>query len=219
VRDIAKGPEPQSLTEHRARAYSDYQNYPAKQELREALVGEQRGLCCYCLCRIRADEAKMKIEHWHSQSNYPAEQLVYSNLLGACKGGEKSKQTDEREIDRHCDTFKGDKDLSRNPANPAQRVEATIHYLPDGRIRSTDTLFNEELSSILNLNSRAMVNQRKSVINAFLSLLPKRESLTLEEWEEVVRDWNGESHAGELHEYCNVVVYWIQKYQLRSRVP
>jgi len=32
----------------------------------------------------------MKIEHWHCRTNYGAEQLDYSNLLGACMGNEGS---------------------------------------------------------------------------------------------------------------------------------
>jgi hypothetical protein len=47
MRNIAKGAEPQSLTAHRARTHSTYNNYREMQELRESLVREQRGLCCY----------------------------------------------------------------------------------------------------------------------------------------------------------------------------
>jgi len=51
----------------------------------------------------------MKIEHWHSQDRYEAEQLDYGNLLGACMGNEGKAHWDQ-----HCDTRKGDRDLSRN---------------------------------------------------------------------------------------------------------
>jgi uncharacterized protein (TIGR02646 family) len=107
----------------------------------------------------------MKIEHWRSRSpdRYPDEQLTYTNLLGACKGGEKPNPEDEREVDRHCDTFKGDKDLSLNPA--VDDVESTVSYLKDGRVRSSNDTFNDELTSVLNLNTFAMVNRRKRVIN------------------------------------------------------
>src|SRR5271166_1204448 len=155
MRNIAKGAEPQSLREHRERVHSDYDNYVEKQDLREALVREQRGLCCYCLCRIVPDGQEMKIEHWPSRSpdRYPDEQLTYTNLLRACKGGEKPSPEDEREVDRHCDTFKGDKDLSLNPA--VDDVESKISYLKDGRVRSSKDTFNDELTSVLNLNTFA----------------------------------------------------------------
>lgn len=217
MRNIAKAPEPRSLAAHRGQTNSTYNNYREKQELREALVREQRALCCYCLCRIVPVDLEMKIEHWRSQKRYPGDQLIYTNLLGACKGGEKpnpdDNPDDERDVDRHCDTFKGDRDLSLNPA--VDDVESTISYLKDGRIRSRDAAFNEELSSVLNLNTYAMVNQRKAVINSLLRLLPKRQDMTGQEWEEVARDWNGEGHDNELREYCSVVVVWIRKYKLR----
>jgi uncharacterized protein (TIGR02646 family) len=213
MRNIAKGPEPQSLAAHRAQTHSTYNNYREKQQLREGLVLEQRNLCCYCLCRIVPVELEMKIEHWRSQKRYPDEQLIYTNLLGACKGGEKPNPEEERDVDRHCDTFKGDKDLSLNPA--VDDVETTISYLKDGRIRSNNAAFDAELSSVLNLNTYAMVNQRKAVVNSFLRLLPKRQDMTRQEWEEVARNWNGEGHNNELQEYCSVVVSWIRKYMLR----
>ncbi len=68
---------------------------------------------------------------------------------------------------------------------------------------------------MLNLNTFAMVNHRKKVVNSLLQLLPMRQSMTRQEWEEVARDWNGESHNNELREYCSVVVFWIHKYMLR----
>jgi uncharacterized protein (TIGR02646 family) len=211
VRDIVKGQEPASLTEHRATTHSDYDNYQDKQELRNALVREQRGLCCYCLCRIRPSEAEMKIEHWHSRANHPEEQLAYSNLLGACKGGEKPRRNDERDVDRHCDTSKGDRDLSRNPANPLDHVGDLIHFLPDGRLSSTDSVFDAELSTVLNLNNPVLVNNRKAVVSAFKKLLPKRGNLSRAKWEALLLAWNGEGQAGDLPEYCSVIVYWIKK--------
>ena len=53
MRAITKGPEPVSLTAHRQTPHCDYDNYAAKDDLRNALVSEQRGLCCYCMGRIR----------------------------------------------------------------------------------------------------------------------------------------------------------------------
>jgi uncharacterized protein (TIGR02646 family) len=214
MRNIAKGPEPKSLREHREREHSRYDNYREKQDLRDSLVREQRGLCCYCMCRITAVDFKMKIEHWRSQHRDPDQQLIYSNLLGACLGGQRPKPADERDVDRHCDTFKGDKDLSLNPA--VDDVAGTIRYLKDGRIRSSDDTFNADLSSILNLNSFAMVNRRKAVIDSFLRLVPKRRTMSRQDWEILARDWNGEGHDRPLQDYCSVVVAWITKYMLRS---
>ena len=113
MRAITKGREPQSLISHRQTRHSDdasrpdYANYADKDTLRRALVAEQRGLCCYCMARIRPDALAMKIEHWRCQTYYPDEQLVYLNLLGTCMGGERQPPHKQ-----HCDTRKGNRDTS-----------------------------------------------------------------------------------------------------------
>jgi uncharacterized protein (TIGR02646 family) len=86
VRTIAKRREPLSLTEHRSRPGATYANYRHNAELIAALVEEQRGLCCYCLSRIRADDGSARVEHWHCQRHYSDEDLDYSNLLAVCRG-------------------------------------------------------------------------------------------------------------------------------------
>ena len=91
MRTITKGIEPRSLITHRLNAPSYYDNYVNKKDLRQALVNEQRALCCYCMSRISPQIAQiesMKIEHWQSQGHYPDKQLDYKNLLGACLGGQ-----------------------------------------------------------------------------------------------------------------------------------
>jgi len=61
MRAITKGPEPPSLTAHRQTPPCDYDNYTDKDGLRHSLVTEQRGLCCYCMGRIRNGPKTMKI--------------------------------------------------------------------------------------------------------------------------------------------------------------
>jgi hypothetical protein len=61
MRNIQKTPEPTSLTQHRCNTNTDYDNYAEKNELRESLVNEQRGICCYCMQRIQPDSDKMQI--------------------------------------------------------------------------------------------------------------------------------------------------------------
>ena len=87
MRNIVKTAEPASLAQHRHTPYADYDNYDDKDTLREHLVSDQRGLCCYCMSRIRPDADHMKIEHWRSQKEYPDKQLDYGNMLASCLGG------------------------------------------------------------------------------------------------------------------------------------
>ena len=140
MRAIAKGLEPQSLITHRLTSQGNYDNYTGKEALRHALVDEQRGLCCYCMGRIRPDASAMKIEHWRCQSHYGGEQLDYRNLLGACVGGERRPFRSQ-----HCDTRKGDDNLLWNPAEPAHAIEARVQYDPDGTIRVQRRYFRQRV--------------------------------------------------------------------------
>lgn len=146
MRTINKANEPSSLAQHRCTPFADFDNYRDKDILRSSLVAEQRGLCCYCLSRIRSESHEMKIEHWHCQDRYCAEQLDYRNLLGACLGNEGQSRKHQ-----HCDTRKGNNDLSRNPADPMRRVEDLIRFEADGRVSSDDPAWDAELNDVLNL--------------------------------------------------------------------
>ena len=132
MRAITKGREPVSLTAHRKTPPCDYANYAAKDDLRRALITEQRGLCCYCMGRIRHEPSSVKVEHWRCQARHPGEQLNYRNLLGACLGGQGQSARLQQ-----CDTRKADKDLQWNPAETAHRIETRVQYNLDGSIRST----------------------------------------------------------------------------------
>lgn len=214
MRAITKGREPASLTAYRKAPDSYYGGYPAKDELRHSLVTEQRGLCCYCMRRIRPDrnlpeQDLMKIEHWRSQSHYPSEQLDYQNLLGACPGGHRKTPRLQ-----HCDTRKGDSGLKWNPANPTHHVETRIRYDPDGAIRSDETDFDNQIDDVLNLNLPLIKNNRKGVLDALDQWWRHekaqgrgsalREKLVLKRDQYVGGD-------GELPPYCQVAVWWLDK--------
>lgn len=209
MRAITKGPEPASLTAHRLTPHSDFDNYAAKDELRDALVGEQRGLCCYCMGRIQNGASLMKVEHWRCQNRFPSEQLSYRNLLGACLGGQGSPVQLQ-----HCDTRKGSHDLRWNPANPGHRIESRVKYDPDGTIRADDPVFNRHLNEVLNLNLPLLKNNRKSFLTGVLDwwkiarpVSPKRIRREIRKRSEGV---------GELQPYCQVAVWYLSK-KLMSR--
>ena len=168
MRMIIKGQEPRSLTQYRLQRDSTYIGYPEKNDLREALVSEQRGLCCYCTKRIKPHSQDMKIEHWKCQANYPDLQLDYSNMLGSCSG--------ITDLDRHCDTSKGDQNLKWNPANLEHRIEDRIQYRSDGTVegktddsgRQINEEFNYQVNNVLNLNVKRLMNNRKVVYEEVL---------------------------------------------------
>ena len=205
MREIAKGPEPPSLTAHRKVPDSDYDNYRDKDALRRALATEQRGLCCYCMGRIRSGVNEMKIEHWRCQARYRDERLSYRNLLGACLGNEGQPARSQ-----HCDTKKGDDDLLWNPADPAHAIEERVQYDDDGTISSNDETFDTQLNQILNLNLAFLKNNRKSVLNAVLHWWNEQSKPVPRERLERQRDKYA-AKIGELDPHCQVAVWWLQR--------
>lgn len=210
MRTIIKQAEPRSLTAHRKTPYSDFDNYTDKDTLRLALASEQRGLCCYCMGRIRPDASAMKIEHWLCQSECDNAQLDYGNLLGACRGGEGRPWREQ-----HCDTRKGKRGLRWNPANPAHMIESRLQYDPDGFVRSNDSTLDDQLNSVLNLNLGFLKQNRKGVLDAVLHWWRLRKPVPRDRIEqEILRLVPAD---GWLDPYCQVAVWWLNR--KLSRMP
>lgn len=207
MRTIQKGRGPTSLTQHRQQPHADYDNYTDKDALRQTLVAEQRGVCCYCQSRIKATPEGMKIEHWQCQADYPARQLDFSNMLGACVGGQ-----GRPEREHHCDTRKGNSGLCFSVCDPAHPIERKIRFLGDGTISSDDAAVDEEINDVLNLNLPRLVSNRRGLLMAFQERLGK--GARLDSARELSK-WDGRQ-PGDLPEFAQVVVYWLQKKLARS---
>jgi uncharacterized protein (TIGR02646 family) len=207
VRQINKGAEPASLTAHRLTPHCDYDNYADMETLRHALVNEQRGICCYCMSRIRNGPTSMKVEHWRSQSRHPNEQLSYRNLLGACLGGHGQPPHLQ-----HCDTRKGQCDLQWNPADAAHRIETRVRYELDGSIHADDGAFNSQIDQVLNLNLSLHKNNRKGILDAVLEWW-KREKARIGgpvPRERFERERNKHlAGDGQIPPYSPVAVWWL----------
>jgi uncharacterized protein (TIGR02646 family) len=207
MRTIQKGPEPPTLTQHRKQPHADYDNYPDKEALRIALVAEQRGLCCYCQSRIWPSPEHMKIEHWQCQDAHPDRQLDFSNLHGACLGGEGRPPCEQ-----HCDTRKGNNVLCFKVCDPTRPIEHKIHFKGDGRISSDDPAIEHDINRVLNLNLARLVNNRKAVLTAFQKRLAM--SRRFDPARELMK-WDGRQ-TGELEPFAQVVVYYLRKRQSRA---
>jgi uncharacterized protein (TIGR02646 family) len=213
MKKIIKGLEPNSLTRHRGAKFADYDNYENKDDLRAALVRDQRGICCYCMGSIEPNGGKMKIEHWKSQSNFPNDQLIYANLLGACLGNQ-----GEAPKNQHCDTCKGDDELGLNPASLLYNIEETIQYLGDGRIKSINQNFDLEINNTLNLNASILVNRRKAALSGFTQSLSIKGQLKKGEIKRLLSSWRGDNKdvTDTLQPFCQVIVYWLDKRLART---
>jgi uncharacterized protein (TIGR02646 family) len=150
-----------------------------------------------------------KIEHWRCQSRYQADQLNYRNLLGACQGGEGSPSRFQR-----CDTFKGDRDLLYNPAEPAHHIETRIRYSVEGTIHSDETVFDGQLNSVLHLNLPLLVSNRKAVLDAVTDWWkherarargPVPKALLIRKRNRLI------DNTGDLQPYCQVAVWFLNR--------
>ncbi|MFK0733270.1 MAG: retron system putative HNH endonuclease [Gloeotrichia echinulata GP01] len=207
MKRIIKGREPQSLLEHRLKSFADYDNYSEKDELRESLLTEQGHICCYCMQRISAD--RMKIEHWQSQDEYEELQLDYNNLLGACEGGQGSPSHLQ-----HCDTKKGNTEITINPLDNHRNCEDLIKYLGNGEISSNDVTINNDLNQVLNLNMQTLVNNRKEVLELVLKQL--KSQYPKGDWTEAIlnkkiQQWSDKQNDGKYKPYCQIVIYHLKK--------
>ena len=196
---------------HRKTKPNDYGNLSAgaKDELRHSLVREQRGLCCYCMSRIRPDRRLMKIEHWRSQKDHESEQLNYRNLLGACLGGHGQPPSKQ-----HCDTKKSEKAIKWNPADPQHQIESRIVFEPDGSIQAHDPEFNGQLADVLGLNLAWLKSNRKAKITAIAEWwMPYRHIRDRSVRDRLVQRKRSRYANGDqdLPEYCQVVVHWLDK--------
>ena len=211
MKQISKGREPKSLEEHRA-AKGGFDGLH-KSELRKQLIEEQGSICCYCMRRIKNEEPiiSTKIEHVKSQKNHPELQLDYQNLLLACTGNEgnpKMMQT--------CDTFKGEKDLSFNPADKGRNIEPLIKYLNNGEIRSTNPLLDKELDYVLHLNTKDLRDTRAGYYKMFDDKIKQKgneykgkqipRSFFETEKEQLLTKF-----GGKFPEFCMVGVYLLNK--------
>jgi uncharacterized protein (TIGR02646 family) len=210
---ITKGSEPKQLGAARAskQRYRDLD--PAtKQAMRDALVAEQRGVCCYCNDRIRADEVSMRIEHRVHQ-RHPvhgeARSLEWGNLLGSCYGNEGASRDD-----MHCDPRKSDLEIALDPTDP--NIEERLRFLPGGALETTDAVHAVDLET-LNLNKPVFVRNRGAVLAAFQQSL-KAGTIDAKKMAVLARSHVVEKD-GQLLPFGAIVTYWARKKLRRAGAP
>jgi uncharacterized protein (TIGR02646 family) len=217
MKQIVKNAEPNSLLQHRASQFANFDNIPlaTKEELRQSLLSEQGHICCYCLKRIPENTPPyMKVEHYKCKANFGPLQLNYTNLFGACTGNEgqpKIKQT--------CDTKKSNTDLNINPTSILPICETLFKYNADGEISSItdDEGVNRQLNDVLNLNMQTLKDGRSEIYlevqkRVILESKKTKKDKTsfvkfLEQEKAKWLDRTDNKHRP----YCSVAVYYLTK--------
>ena len=100
-----------------------------KTDVHGALVGEQRGICCYCEGRVAVDDSH--VEHFRPRERFEALQLDYANLLASCGRDQAAG------MPRHCGHRKGSWFVEGRLVSPLSpncedrfRFTANGHVLP-----------------------------------------------------------------------------------------
>lgn len=191
-----------------------------KNEVKAVLIREQKGLCAYCMRRIRMD-FHSRIEHWVPLSIDKEKAIDYNNMLGVCDGGE--QVTGGQGHILCCDAHKGEKEIGINPLNKDQmdkiayRTDGTIHTEPN------DTEMEKDINETLLLNgirkadgsfrdtSTELVKGRKDVYDRarkMMEMLQKKGKCTSASVQRIMDDLRS-SEAYE--EYVGVKLYYFEK--------
>jgi uncharacterized protein (TIGR02646 family) len=151
---------------------ASYNTIPAeiKNIVRESLMDEQYGLCCYCGLGLTRNN--VHIEHFRPQSKFKSLQLEYRNLHASCMGKLIHYDSVE-ELSDFCGHSKKDwfdEELMVSPLDP--NVESYFEYGFDGTIRAYDHHQGaSETIWRLGLNTYLPRKQREEAINAVLELI------------------------------------------------
>lgn len=217
MKQISKLQEPNSLVEHRASQFADFDNIPyaTKDAIRKNLLLEQGHICCYCMKRIpEIGFPYMKVEHFKCQDLFGEMQLTYSNLFGVCTGNEgqpKIKQT--------CDTRKGNLPLAINPILNDPNCESFFKYNSEGEISSinNNAEIDRQLNEVLNLNMQTLKDGRSEIYLEVQEKVRVAAKKVKNERKAVVKFLEQEkirwlTRVNDRHKpYCMVAVYYLEK--------
>lgn len=173
MRRITKGPEPQSLTQHRVDLFKEYQaelpdrawpDYRDKATAREYLHKEQNGFCCFCMRPIEATEHGMRIAHFLPQHPMPIDPgpprghtLDWKNLFGSCSS---------HEGEEHCDVRQRNHRLHER-LNPCTYQRGTLKYEVSGKVTADDKGIESDINNKLGLNVEFLRQERRDALNVF----------------------------------------------------
>lgn len=164
MRKICKGEEPDEFKEWKRQYTIDKKVQPKYENLRgepyhnlkETILKEQLGLCCYCCKSIATYNAH--IEHFVPRSKDETLELDYQNLLVSCNGVKDSRE--------NCGHRKDDWYHKYYLISPLWKdCESYFHYEVNGKLSpNPHNTRGKETIERLNLNSYLLQRGRKSAI-------------------------------------------------------
>ncbi|WP_252178015.1 retron system putative HNH endonuclease [Endozoicomonas sp. 4G] len=198
MRFIRKSEEPAELASYRSYNNATYKNFTENQVLynrvKQQLIDDQLGLCCYCGTGVELKTAH--IEHLQDQHSNKSQQLTYSNFLASCNGGCQQE---------HCGHAKGHRCLPVTPLqeNCMERFEYRTSGQVDAKLDSTADRDAQAAINILNLNTVRLRNQRKAALsNSGLF----DEGLSVEDIEEFIELYSSPNEQGKLEPFSQAII-------------
>ena len=149
----------------REAGYEDIRHEKELQILKNALLAEQRHLCCYCCSYIKNTETEVQensfhVEHFRPQAQNQDLSLAYNNLNASCNG-------DNR---RHCGHKKENNFDAKRMISPLEKdCESHFRYQQDGTIQpaeKTDEAAEYTITK-LNLNDKRLCRAREDALWTF----------------------------------------------------
>lgn len=198
---IIKREEPESFTKWKASANNNWKptynqlSGQVKKDVKNALIAEQGGICCYCERKLNYDDSH--IEHLNPQCNSEEGQLDFQNMLCSCQ-----KHLKKREP-LHCGNSKGKDAIAITPLHTDCKDKFT--YTEDGHIEFTNEDSKKTIQS-LQLNIDKLVNLRLSAIEPFIIDSITMDEISKDDAERFANKYL-EMRDGEYNEFYTTIQY------------
>ena len=192
---VKRGKEPNSLLKFRKEnPDADYEtDIPTEvsKDIREQMWEEQRGLCAYCMKKIK-NSSVMRIEH--------------------CRARHPQDEQEHDKKDKTCDAHRGNTELTVNPFD--EMSVRKIKYKADGSIYSDDAEINKDVTETLNLNCQALSlpQTRKNVLMAEKNRIMRKCKGKSQDafMRELERTYASLTQERNLTPYCGIIISWIE---------
>ena len=194
---------------HKNRRRPTYNNLNRNQNVKgivkNALIVEQGGLCCYCGTRI--DVNNSIIEHFKPQLSFTNLDLDYGNLLVSCEGSG---------LSLHCGHKKGNwfnENMTVSPLDPKCEEYFTFGF--DGSIRAKDG--HEKMHAAkatienLGLDTEKLRAMREAAISAIYPPQDEIGDFTKDELLRYMEYYKGFNGEGQLEPFCFVLVMILER--------